>query len=79
MAGAVFINPSGKPLRKALIWLDERAADLPREPWHGPIRLAGYNALKLIEFIRFTGGAPGKTGKDPLSKIIWVRKNEPDI
>ncbi len=79
MAGTVFLDRAGRPLRNAIIWLDERAAGLPKELFQGFPRIAGYNALRLYEFLRVTGGAPGKTGKDPLSKIVWVRENEPDV
>jgi xylulokinase len=79
MAGILPVDKEGNPLRNIIIWLDERAAGLPRKVWQGPIKIAGYNAFKLWKFIRLTGGAPSKTGKDPISKIIWLKENEPDI
>ncbi|RLG62534.1 carbohydrate kinase [Candidatus Geothermarchaeota archaeon] len=79
MAGVIPIDKVGNPLMNMIIWLDERAAGLPRDIWVGFPKLAGYNLFKLISFLRVTGGAPSKTGKDPISKILWIRKNEPDV
>ncbi|MGC8949120.1 MAG: xylulokinase, partial [Thermoprotei archaeon] len=79
MAGIVPVDKSGNPLRSIIIWLDERAAGLPRELWKGLIKLQGYSIFRLIKFLRITGGAPSKTGKDVISKIIWMKENEPDI
>jgi xylulokinase len=30
-------------------------------------------------FIRITGGAPGINGKDPISHILWLKKERPDL
>lgn len=79
MAGVVPVDRSGYPLRNIIIWLDERAAGLPRELWKGLIKIQGYSVFRLIKFLRITGGAPSKTGKDVISKIVWIRENEPDI
>ena len=79
MAGVLPVDSDGYPLRDIIIWLDERAAGLPREVWSGFLRIQGYNIFRLLKFLRYTGGAPSKTGKDPLSKIVWIRENERDI
>ncbi len=79
MAGVVPVDAEGNALRNAMIWLDERAAGLPREVFEGFPKIHGYNAFKLLKFLRITGGAPSKTGKDPISKIVWLRENEPDV
>ncbi len=79
LAGVVPIDNEGEPLRNIIIWIDERASGLPKEIWRGPIKFSGYNLFRLLEFIRITGGAPGYSGKDPISKIVWIRDFEPDI
>lgn len=79
MAGVLPVGKAGDPLCNIIIWLDERAHGYPRDVWRGVFKIEGYNLLKLIKFLRITGGAPSKTGKDPLSKIMWLRDNEPDI
>lgn len=79
MAGVLPLDKDGNPLRNIIIWLDERAAGLPKDIWKGIIKISGYNIFKLINFLRVTGGAPSKTGKDPISKILWIREYERDI
>ncbi|BBD73449.1 carbohydrate kinase [Sulfodiicoccus acidiphilus] len=79
MAGVVPVDEEGLPLRPAIIWLDERAAGLPRELWSGPLKLQGYSIPRLIKFLRVTGGAPSRTGKDVISKVVWLAENEPQV
>jgi len=79
MAGVVPIDNEGNPLRNIMIWLDERAAGYPKTLWKGILKVEGYNLIKLLKFLRITGGAPSKTGKDPISKILWIKENETDI
>ncbi|WP_230972455.1 xylulokinase [Archaeoglobus neptunius] len=79
MAGVVPVDENGNALRNIITWLDERAGGLPDDVWKGLIKIQGYSLRKLIKFLRITGGAPSRTGKDPISKIIWIRDNEPDV
>ncbi len=79
MAGVVPVDADGNALRNIIIWLDERAAGLPEDVWKGVLKIQGYSIRRLIKFLRLTGGAPSRTGKDPISKIIWIKENEPDV
>ncbi|MBO8182218.1 MAG: carbohydrate kinase [Archaeoglobus sp.] len=79
MAGIVPISKEGEPLRNIITWLDERAAGLPEDLWKGLLKIQGYNLFKVLKFLRITGGAPSKTGKDVISKIVWIARNEPDV
>jgi len=79
MAGVLPIDNGYHPLRNIIIWLDERASGLPREVFKGLFKVSGYNIFHLIRLLRLTGGAPSKTGKDPISKIIWMRDYESDL
>jgi len=77
MAGVLPVDEKGEALMNCMIWLDTRAA---KEAF-GIIgnRVTKYNLVNLIQFLRITGGAPGFAGKDAISKILWIKKNEPDI
>ncbi len=79
MAGVLPIDKDANPLYDMIIWLDERAHGYPKEVWSGFLKIEGYNIFRLLKFLRITGGAPSKTGKDPLSKIVWLRENMPDV
>jgi len=79
MQGLVCVDRSGKPLRKAISWVDSRAGDIMRERiWTAP-RIQGYNIFRLIRFLHITGGAPGLAGKDIIGKILWLKEHEPQI
>ena len=79
MLGVVPLSRDGTPLYNLLTWLDLRSAGYPKELVEGLIKVSGYNAVKLFRFLRISGGVPSKTGKDPLSKIVWFREVKPEI
>jgi len=39
----------------------------------------GYNASKLGQFIRKTGGAPSTSGADPIGQILYLMNEEPEL
>jgi len=73
------VSADGSALRRAIIWLDGRSADIIRERLWTPPRFKGYNIFRLIKFLTITGGCPGHTGKDQIGKILWIEKNQPEI
>ncbi len=79
MGGVVSVDADGGALHNALIWLDTRSADIARDLTGGMIRIAGYGPLKLARWLRLTGGAPSLSGKDAVSKIVWLRQHRPDL
>lgn len=75
----IAVDKSGTPLRPSISWLDGRSADIMREKlWKWP-RIKGFNIPKVLQYIQLTGGAPGKTGKDQIGKLLWLAANEPDV
>ena len=68
MHGLVMLDRSGQPLRRSIIWCDQRTAEECREL----TEKLGYD--KLIE-ITANPALAGFTA----SKILWVKKNEPEI
>jgi len=80
MQNTVPVDRNGKPLMNMLSWMDERASCFTQEDmFRGWIKIEGYPVLKLLKFMRITGGAPGKTGKDTVCKLAWMKKNKPDL
>ena len=79
MGGVVPVDAEGNALHRALIWLDTRSADIAREITGGWLRVAGYGPVKLARWLRLTGGAPSLSGKDAISKIVWLRRNRPAL
>ena len=78
-AGTVPVDQDGQPLMNAVIWMDMRGAKYVADMAGGPIKIEGYSPLKLLRWIRMTGGAPGLSGKDPVGHILLIRNEFPDI
>ncbi len=78
-SGTVAVDAAGQPLANALIWMDSRGAPATKRLVGGPITIAGYDPRKLRGWLRYTGGAPAHSGKDPISHILWIESERPDI
>ena len=77
-SGTVALDENSRHLAPALIWMDMRGAPLVRERIGGRIRIAGYEVRKAFRWIRLTGGAPEKSGKDPVGHILWLARQHPE-
>ena len=78
-SGTVPVDRDGRNLMNAIIWMDCRGADALKEILKGPIKLEGYPLLKLMHWLRLTGGAPAASGKDPLAHILWLKRDFPEV
>lgn len=67
MMGAVLLDADGRPVRPAIIWADTRAGDQQREL---EAALGAENAYRIL------GHRLNPTYS--VSKVMWVRDNEPD-
>ncbi len=65
----ILVGEDGKPLRNAIVWLDNRAAKEADE-----IK-AKFGNQKVYEIT----GQPEITATWPAAKLLWVKNNEPDI
>lgn len=78
-SGTVPIDPSGNPVARAITWLDHRGALQARRMIRGPVRVQGYGITKMARWIRLTGGAPGRSGKDSIAHIAWLKDAHPEL
>ena len=78
-SGTVAVDRGGNPLMNAIIWMDMRGAKYVRDLTRGLINIEGYGLLKLMRWIRMTGGAPGQSGKDPIGHILLLKNEFPAI
>src|SRR5262245_51672716 len=76
-AGTVAVDAAGEPLCPAVIWLDSRGSGPVRRLAGGPV--AGYSPLKVLRWLRLTGGAPSLSGRDGLGHILWLKAERPDV
>jgi xylulokinase len=75
------IDEKGNPLSNAISWMDDRGARYAKRVSSGGLAIpgVGYNALKLRQWIRLTGGVPSRTGKDPVGHILYLKNEEPEL
>jgi xylulokinase len=78
-SGTVPVDRHGRPLMRALIWMDSRGAEQVRRVTGGFPSLQGYGLRKLATWIRRSGGAPGHAGKDTVAHILYLRDRAPAI
>lgn len=78
-SGTVCIDKNLNPLRNAIIWMDTRGAEIIKKVIGNQPCIQGYNIFKLWNFIKFTGGAPGLSGKDSISHILYIKEKEKEI
>lgn len=78
-SGTVPVDKGGKPVSKAIIWMDTRGAETIGKMAGGFPSISGYRIDKLMKWLRFTGGAPAHSGKDSLAHLLFIRHHMPDI
>ncbi|MGO9029118.1 MAG: xylulokinase [Acidimicrobiales bacterium] len=78
-SGTVAVGEDGRPLMRAVTWLDSRGNKAIREVVGGPVDVLGYDPRKILRWVRTTGGAPGLSGKDPTAHILFIRDELPDV
>ncbi len=78
-SGTVPVDREGRHLMNGIIWMDCRGAEAIRERLNGFINVQGYSLFKFRNWLKLTGGAPARSGKDPLCHILWLKKNRPEL
>ena len=78
MQGLVLVDQEGRPLRRMMSYMDQRAVEELREGMAHGLQIAGVNIFKLLRSIHETGAVAASV-KDPVWKYRWVRKNEPEL
>jgi xylulokinase len=78
-SGTVAVGADGAPLMRAVIWMDSRGNKAIRQVAGGPLNVLGYDPRKLLRWVQVTGGVPGLSGKDPVSHILFLCDQFPDV
>jgi xylulokinase len=78
--GTVPVDEQGHATHPALIWMDARGAQYAKRVTGGWPALpgSGYNARKLRAWVAATGGAPTRTGQDPVGQTLWLAHQRPE-
>lgn len=78
-SGTVPVGTEGRPLARAVIWMDSRGVEQIRELNRAALKIEGYHPRKVARWLRLTGGAPGHSGKDPVAHILYLKATQPDL
>jgi len=78
MQGLVLVDRNGRPVRRAMSYMDQRAREELKLGIANGLQIAGANVYKLIRSLIITGAVAASV-KDPVWKYKWVERNEPEI
>jgi xylulokinase len=76
-ASTVPVDASGEPVGPCITWLDTRGARHSREVVGGPVM--GYSPPALLLWIRRTAGVPSPHGGDPVSHLLLLERDHPEV
>jgi xylulokinase len=76
-ASTIPVDAAGEPVGPCLMWQDTRGAEHARRVVGGP--LAGYSPRALAMWIWRTAGVPSHDGGDPVSHILHLERDEPQV
>jgi xylulokinase len=76
MQSLVLVDRDGLPVRRAMNYMDSRAAEEIRKGIMNGVRISGLNVRKLLRSIAVTGAVSASV-KDPVWKYNWVKNHEP--
>jgi xylulokinase len=73
------VDEHADPTHPALIWMDARGGQYARAVTGGWPALpgSGYSPRKLRAWVAKTGGAPTRTGQDPVGQTLWLAHERP--
>ncbi len=77
--GTVPVDRGGRALMNAITWADMRGASRIQAQARGWLNVEGYDVMRLMRWVRLTGGAPSLSGKDPAAHMLLVRDQFPEI
>lgn len=76
-AVTVPVGADGRPVARAVSWMDTRGAPHVRERYGG--RVAGYAGRSLWRSVRRSGGAPVLGGNDGLGHLLHLMHDRPEV
>jgi xylulokinase len=76
-ASTVPVDGDGRPVAPCVQWMDTRGGNHIRKRIGG--KVAGYAPRAIATWVRRTAGAPSLSGADPISHMLHLREDEPDV
>jgi xylulokinase len=75
-SSTVPVDGDGVPTGPCLMWMDSRGGPHTRRIVGGKVQ--GYRPAAITKWLARTGGAPSKTGDDPIGHLLFLLNDEPD-
>src|SRR5436190_4711960 len=76
-ASRVAVDSAGVPVGPCVMWMDTRGRAHSRELIGGPV--AGFAPRRALQWIRRSGGVPSPAGADPISHMLYLERDRPEI
>lgn len=76
-ASTVPVDEHGIPVGECLMWSDVQGAKYSAARFGGPV--AGYAPRVLATWLRRNGGVPNPGGADPVSHMLYLEHDRPDV
>jgi xylulokinase len=76
-ASRIPVDADGTPVGPCVMWMDTRGRERSHELIGG--RAAGFAPLRALRWIRRSGGVPSPAGSDPLSHMLYLERDRPEI
>lgn len=77
--GTIPVDRDGKPLMRCVSWMDMRGQPGLLRQFRGVVNISGASVLRVLKWIRLTGGMPSATGKDPAAHMLFIRDHYPEV
>ena len=76
-ASRVPVDAEGRPVGPCVMWMDTRGRRHSRQLVGGPV--AGFSPRVAARWIRRSGGLPSPAGADPISHLLYLERDRPEI
>ena len=76
-ASRVPVDADGIPVGPCVMWMDTRGRRHSKKLVGGPA--AGFDPRKALRWIRHSGGVPSPAGADPISHLLHLQRDRPEI
>jgi xylulokinase len=76
-ASRVPVDAEGDPVGPCVMWMDTRGRRHSHDLIAGPV--AGFKPMKTARWIRRSGGVPSPSGADPVSHVLYLERDCPEI
>lgn len=76
-ASRVPVDERGSPVGPCVMWMDTRGRRHSRALVGGAV--AGFKPVTALRWIRRSGGVPSPAGSDPISHVLFLERDRPEV